>query len=183
MFESSYLIVRYMPYLLIVWFVFIALFGGSKSRPHSVLLFALFLVRVIIFKENDYDYYSIEYRIEYLIENRQLLRLDGCFAMAMVMFISRDKKAKILSFLLCCAVSVHFMLIYDLQEESSWLSSFTYDYCDELIIIIWLTMMVIAKDGLITAFNSVSLLLRGNHVYCIRNSKNSLREQKDQKSP
>jgi len=134
---------------------------------------------IVTFKENNFHYYSLEYKLAYITENRQLLRLYGVFSMAFAMILLIDKKAKFIAALLCCAIFVQGMLIYDLQEESSWLSIFIYDYCDELIILIWLAMMVIAKDGLIRAFNSISLLLREYNVYSIRSVQNTSSRRKD----
>ena len=172
------------PYIFFIMLIAISISSKKKDRIPYIALSIYFLLHIIT---GMYDIKSVNgtagYLQEYISIEVGMYRLDGAFAMIFGILTIKYKQAKYYALLLCCAIFTHSMLIYDLQEESSWLSSFIYDYCDELIIFIWLTMMVTARDGLIKAFNSISLLLRGNYVYRIRGGKNSFRTSKDEKSP
>lgn len=172
------------PFVFLILFIVNSIMSKGHIKTQSIVLSFYFLFHIITgLYQIDTSLSKTEYLSEYLSIELGLIRLDGAFSLIFTIFLITNKKAKYLAALLCCAVFTHSMLIYHLQQQHSWLSSFIYGYCDELIIIIWLAMMAVARDGLITAFNNISLLLRSGHDCRIRSSENLFRRTKDQESP
>ena len=169
------------PYVCFVLFV-ASCFKSDKSAV-SITLSFYFLAHLITGLYNiKSEIGTTAYFNDYISLEVGMYRLEGAFAMIFAILSTTNKIAKWYSLLLCCALFTHSMLIYDLQQESSILSSFVYDYCDELIILIWLLMMAVARDGLITAFIEISLLLRSSYVYCIRGIQNISVRRKGKKA-
>ena len=63
---------------------------------------------------------------------------DGVSALIMTMFLTFDKKASSQAALLAFAVTVHTVVLWDQDIHSSFISSITYYWYDELIITIGL---------------------------------------------
>ena len=173
-------IIDFKGYLVIFLFILFAassIVNGKKADSQAIILLLYFLIQAATeqYKIN-VDLPKHEYLAEYINIERAMIRLDGAFSLIFTIFLPINNKAKYQALLLCCAVFIHSMLIYHLKEQHSFLSSFIYDYCDELIIVIWLTMTVIARDGLIRAFNKILLLLRSRYVHHIRNNQNLFRK-------
>ena len=171
-------IIQYLPFIILFVFIAVVLFDDKKFNSYYIMLTCYFLCEAIT------SQYKIPYSnpTEYIIKYKELemglMRLSGAFAIMFTIILRVNKQAKYQAILLACLVFVHSMVIYHLQSDRSWLSSFIYSYCDELTIIIWLAMMAIARDGLIKAFNNISLLLRKHNVYCFRNSSYIHRKSK-----
>tara|TARA_R110002096_G_C14528797_1_gene717559 strand:+ start:369 stop:929 length:561 start_codon:yes stop_codon:yes gene_type:complete len=172
--------VEYLPYGLASFF-FIVFIGNPKTRTSALFVLVYFIIHAI----TDHKIQATskeQYKIEYIAIEYSLIGLDGIFSAIMAMLLLVDKKAVYQAILLCCAVFVHAVVIYHLKEEHTWLSIIIYGYCDELIILIWLTMMAINYGRFVKSFRTIRILLLRTNVYIIRSIKNTLCKYKDEES-
>lgn len=147
--ENPYLIVKYLVYLLFIWFFILTIIGSNKVRFSSLIIFLFTLVQLIIFKENTEVYGSIAYEKAYYDELYLCMKLSGLTAFALTMRLWCDNAAWKQALILAFATFVHFMVIYDLTKVSSWFSLFFYNYYDELIIIAGLSQMMVSWNGMV----------------------------------
>lgn len=161
-------------YVMAVYFFFIMLFGESKNRIHSAIIFLSSFLNMLFQHPESYDLQSYVY-------NRNISILwDGVTALILTMFLVFDKVAWKHALLLAFAVMCHTMIIYDLTKNSSIISNFFYSFYDELIIMIGLLQMAVSYDGLIGALDKLQELLH-RISFCSYNTYKSLFKQEKRK--
>ena len=177
--SNLWLVVRYFPHFLAVYFGIMILFA-KDFRTHSFVLFAYMILVIISFSEISQTLTIPEYYAEFAKQELCTGRIGICAIILLTSLTITDKKALCHCLLMCLMISVNYMLIYYLKEEPSSLSSFVYNFYDELIILIYLTQAFISRNGINRAHNGILLLLRADRDYHFRGIK-VLRRSKETK--
>ena len=138
--NNTHLVAANLSYVSTVWFLFILIFDKSKYVP--AILFSAWLGYSILIGFHLYD------PLSYIEVIQILILIDGATAMAITMFLNKDKKAKYQAAILAFAVSCHTMILYSIKLESV---GFFYTYYDELIITVAIAQMAVSYDGFIRA--------------------------------
>jgi surface polysaccharide O-acyltransferase-like enzyme len=153
-----------LSYIITGYFLFIFLFGDSRSRIHSVIICLSSLLNIL------FQLPLADTPEQYIYNRNVFILWDGATALILTMFLLFDKTAWKQALLLAFAVLCHSMVTYDLSIASSWFTLFFYNYYDELIITVGLLQMMASHDGLIRSFNNLQELLfsgffhnNGNH--------------------
>lgn len=153
--ENPHLVVKYLVYILAVWFFISVLAKGIRGNLSSVIIFLFMIVQLIMYKENNQLYGSVEYFNEYKDELWVWIRLSGLTALALTMIFWRDDAAWKQALILAFATFVHNMVLLDLTITSNWFSLFFYNYYDELIIIVGLLQLWVSKNGMVNGINNL----------------------------
>ena len=174
--ENPHLVVKYLVYLLSVWFFILMITGNSKDKLSAFILFLFTLVNLYIFKENQHVYGSTDYFDAYVYELELAISLNGLVALSLTMVMNLDRTAWKQALLLAFATFVHTMVLCDLTIASSWFSEFFFDHYDGFIILVGLLQIWVSYDGMVKGFNNAfrriqSVLFRFIfHYYRIRKS-------------
>jgi len=148
----------YVYYIVVVWFLFIALTRGSKN-PSAAILFLASLVNLIIV-----HYFKIFEDMDYLETVYILIKYDGALALIMAMIMTIDKTAWKHAMILVFAVVCHSMISLHLITDSSFLESVSflfYEYYDELIIMSALLQIWVSRDGMAKGLDNAFRSLQG----------------------
>lgn len=148
---------------IVVYFLFIVIFGKSKDRPHSVIVFLSCLVLVLFPLNPSTD------AVSYIEKREVYILLDGVTALILTMFMIKDKAAWKQALLLSFATLCHIMIILSIQNAHA---GFFYNWYDELIISIGFLQMMVSYDGFIHALSNVQVLLLRACNYCNRTIQN-----------
>ena len=142
-----YIAVSLMYFMAILFFLLMCL--GSGRRLHSAVIVAACLVGVAI-PESKNDSMA-----EFLRQVNTAMVLDALTAFTMAAIVVFDRAAIRQMRLLIFESSVHFMVIWNLTEESSLITSTIYTLYDELIISVGLLQMWVSRNGISTALQSL----------------------------
>ena len=153
--ENPHLVVKYLVYLLAVWFFISILAKGIRGNLSSFIIFVSVCVQMYIFKENTQVYGSVEYSNEYVDELRLCVRLSGVTLLSLVMILWRDRVAWKQAFIFAFATFVHNMVLLDFTITSNWFSLFFHDYYDGLIIIVGLLQLWVSSNGMVDGINNL----------------------------
>ena len=148
--------------IMVVYFLFIATFGGDKSRAYSIIIFLACLIFTINPLPSAVDAAS------HIINKTHYMYYDGATALIMCAFICRGSITWIHSLLLAFATLWHVMVILHLVTTSSffwYMSSPFYSYYKELIIMTLILQMMVSYDGLIRALSNFQSLLLRTYYY------------------
>tara|TARA_R110000850_G_scaffold202489_1_gene328449 strand:+ start:268 stop:771 length:504 start_codon:yes stop_codon:yes gene_type:complete len=148
---------------IVVYFLFIAVFGNSKDKPHAVIVFLSCLVLVLFPLTPSVDTFSY-------IENKGVYTcLDGVTALILTMFMNVDKTAWKQAALLSFATLCHIMVILSLINQQA---GFFYNWYSELIFLIGILQIMVSYDGFIHALSNLQALLLRAYTYCNRTIQN-----------
>jgi len=144
-------------YIVVLWFLFIALFNKEHRLLATILCIGSMLNIVFISLLSGVDGFSFnDFKIF-------LIKFDGTLSFLMLIIINRDKTAWRHALILAFAVTCHSMILLFLITKSPYiweLSEFFYDYYDELIITSALLQMVVSYNGLRGAAINADRLLQ-----------------------
>ena len=179
--SNLWLIVRYLPHFLAVYFGIMILFAKGY-RPHSLVLFLYMILVIISFSEISQSLSVNDYYDEFSRQELSTGRIGICATILLASLMVVDRKAIPQTALMCLMILVNYMLIYYLKEEPSLLSSFVYRFYDEIIILIYLTQAFTSRNGIHRAYNGILLLLGAIRDYNFRGVKISLRSKATKES-
>lgn len=148
-------------YLVAPFFLFIIILGDREYLPHAAILFLMAFTNILFV-----DVFKVLDPLSYIQSKEILIKYDGAIAIAMTMFLFKDKLALKQSLLLAFAVLCHTMILYKLTIHSSIISAFFYTWYDELIIMVGILQMVISRNGLISALRNVREHILRLSFYC-----------------
>lgn len=162
----------YIYYIVVVWFLFIAV-TGFKKYPSATILFLAALINLIAVHA-----LGLFEPLTYLEANFILIRYDGALGIIMTMIMTIDKHAKKHALILGFAVVCHSMIELYYVTDSSKVESVAFlfhKYYDELIILTALLQMWVSRDGMAQGLNNtfrhVQRLLFGRIIFDNHNYK------------
>jgi len=160
-YEFSLMVRIYFPILTIILFSIIVLFGNNQGRIHSFIICVMcvvyFLMPTLPEGLTDEDY-----RVAFADSAYISILINFCTALAMTMFLSTDKGALKHALILCFAITINVMVIYDIESKSYGLFSL---YFNELLILVGILQIWNSSNGLTAAYGNISELLRRIYVY------------------
>lgn len=145
-------------YIVVVWFLFIALTCGKKYPSAAILFLAATTNLIIVHGLKLFE--SMNYLDTVLI----LIKYDGALALIMTMIMRIDKHAWKHALILAFAVVCHSMISLYLITDSSQIESISflfYEYYDELIIMTALLQMVVSLDGMAQGLDNLFRRIQG----------------------
>lgn len=151
--------------IMAVYFLFILIFGNKSAKYHSAIIFLASIALTLFPLPTSYDTAS------YLAKRETYIMLDGATALALTMFMSRDKVVFKQALLLAFACLCHIMIILHFKTSYYYvwaISKFFYMAHNELIITIGLLQMMVSYDGLIRALSNLQSLLLRTYYYLNR---------------
>ena len=135
-----------------IFFFIILIFGKLEYKLHSLVIFTSSILAYFL----AFDSLIIPTKSQYVNDLMISMSWDGVSGLIMTMFLTYDKKASKQAALLAFAVTVHTVVLWDQDIHSSFISSITYYWYDELIITIGLLQMMVSYNGFINAFSGLS---------------------------
>lgn len=155
--ENPHLVVKYLVYLLAVWFFISILVKGVRGNLSAVIIFLFMVAQLIMYKENKNPIESIEYLNEYIDELWVWIRLAGITALSLTFkkVFRSDSSAWKQAFILGFATLTHTMVLLDLTITSNWFSLFFYNYYDELIITVGLLQLWVSSNGMVNGITNL----------------------------
>ena len=174
-YEEIALTVRvFFPFLTVIIFSIIVLFGDDKGRIHSFIICVMCVIYFFM-PEMPEGLTVEEYRKAFSKSAYIAVLINGATGLAMTMFLRLDDKALKHAIILCFAVTVNVMVIFYIESKTY---GFFALYFNELLILISILQIGISRNGLSTALCNISELLRGTYVYSNDISKNLLAREK-----
>ena len=159
--QNPHLVVKYLIYLIAVWFFIVTVLGGKKYFASSFIILAFTVLNILWI--NNIILNDVNYVNEYIERKEFLIVMNGGAALILTMFLKLDKVAWKHVLLLCFATLCHIMIILNIKAHHA---GFFYNWYDELIIAVGLLQMMVSHDGLIGAFSNLQeLLLRTHHYF------------------
>ena len=162
---------------MVVWFG-VLLFSNKNYFLCSIIILLSCLTNILIV-----DVLGLTDPMSYVDEKGLFIKFDGLSAVVLTAFYGRDKLALKMSVLLIFSVTCHFMIIYDLTVQSSFVSNLFYTWYDELIMTIGILQMAVSRDGITSALRNIQTSLHRASFYFWCYTKNiSLQKTREKKT-
>lgn len=151
------------------FFCFIMLFGDSRDRVHSILIFS-FAMASIMLPEITSQYGTQQYTEDYKSKAALLIGISCLTALSFVPALPIDKKAWIHALVFIFIIFLRIMVLHKLTAPHYFLSTFVYVWYDEALIITSLIQLLISYDSFIAALHRLQSLLSSSADWVSRNA-------------
>lgn len=175
---SPHLIVKYLVYVVAVWFFIILILSDKNDRISAAIIFIFCVINILWSSEIKAVKFSTEYFQEYFARKEFLIMLDGACALILTQFMTLDKSTIKQAFLLSMAILCNTAMVFDYKVSQTLITGLIYNWYDELIITIALLKMVSSYDGFINALSNLQSLLSRRNFYFHGSVKNISSQKK-----
>lgn len=153
------------PTVLTFYFLFLTLFGDIRVKISS---FVIFTSSLFIMITASYDFSVIGNLVSedaFIADVGISILWDGITALILVMFIRYDdyvvRQASLLAFATTCQIMV-LLYLTTTDPITKSITVLFYTWYDELIILVGLLQLLVAKNGMVDAIRRVEVYIRRN---------------------